>query len=425
MVLGASLLLACTSTTTGAGVDAGTTANVTQTPIEHLVIIVMENHSFDNLFANFPGAESLSHFEGPNGAFDAPRAPDRLPRDLCHSHECALTDWANGAMNGWEQVPGNDVNGDHLAWAQYQRSQIPGLWELAENYALADHFHSSMLGPSFPGHMMTLAAQAAWSLDNPTAPVVGDLLPIWGCDDPPGTTVNALQSGTCTMIKPTPCFNIPSAPDILPAGATWKFYGTSVTVFGTNLVWSLFDAISPIRNGPGWSNVVPESEFAKDVANGTLPTVSWLVPQDLNSGHPPLSMCDSVNFITRHVNEVIRSPLWSSTAIIVTWDDFGGFFDHVPPPSQYGCDAQHPYGLGFRLPAIIISPWVKRGVFHDVTEQASIVRLIQELFDPAGATGQLHARDPAARDDVAGSLLPAFDFTQTPLPAVPAQETCP
>jgi phospholipase C len=223
-----------------------------------------------------------------------------------------------------------------------------------------------------------------------------------------------------------PCFDIPSAPDVLQPGQTWKFYGSD---YGPLLggVWSMFDAISSVRNGPGWANVVPYSQFATDVQNGTLPTVSWLVNEDLDSGHPPLSMCASDTWTAQNLNKLINSPLWSTSAIIITWDDYGGFVDHVPPPvsAQYGCDGTSPYGLGFRLPAILISPWVRRGVFHGLSEQASLVRLIEELFGAPGAVGSLHALDPAARDNVAGSLLDAFDFHQVPLPPVPAKEACP
>jgi phospholipase C len=313
-------------------------------------------------------------------------------------------------MDGWP----NDPN--HLAWCQYAEKQIPGLWDLAKNYALLDHFHSSMLGPSFPGHTFVLAAQAGWALGNP-----GNLFP-WGCDAFPGTTVSVLQKGSCTVQNIFPCLSIPSAPDILAPGLTWKFYGSGIS----SIVWTMFDAIDPIRHRATWSNVVPYNpNFDKDVQNGTLPNVSWLVDQDQASGHPPLSMCASISWIAKHVNEIIRSSSWQNTAVIITWDDFGGFVDHVAPPQKYGCDATHPYGLGFRLPAIIVSPWVRRGVLHDVTEQASVVRLIEELFSQSHQAGQLHALDPAARDDVAGSLLPAFDFTQAPLPAVTAKETCP
>ncbi len=325
-------------------------------------------------------------------------------------------------MDGWVNDPTANESGDYLAWSQYQRADIPGFWDLASSYALADHFHASMLGPSFPGHTFVLAAQAGGAYDNPTWSLP---LLLWGCDDPSGTTVPVQDPSTCQTTNPAPCFTVPSAPDLLPVGTTWKFYGTGINLGVGSVVWSMFDAINNVRNGPGWQNVVTYDQYETDLANGTLPNVSWLVDQDLDSGHPPLSMCSSVTWATTRVNELMASSAWSTSAVIVTWDDFGGFVDHVPPPVQYGCDPAHPYGQGFRLPAILVSPWVKPGVFHGQTEQASIPRLIEELFGASNAVGGLHALDPQARDDVAGSLLPAFDFHQTPLPAVPGKETCP
>jgi phospholipase C len=402
-----------------AGFDAGPPGQ-----IDHLVIIVMENHTYDNLFGSFPGGDGTSWIPGPDGGFAPPACPDSLPRDLNHGHPPALTAWNDGGMDGWENVSGEDVNGDHLAYCQYSQSTIPGLWQLAQSYALADHFHSEDLGPSFAGHLSVLAAQGAWATDDPQYPDGNDIVPIWGCDWPE-TVIPVLTDGGCSTSYPAPCFDIGSAPDALQPGMTWKFYGTGISVGFGNIVWSLFDAISPIRYGSDWGNVVPYSEFDSDVDAGTLPTVSWLVDQDLFSGHPPLSMCASVSWIVQRVDELMASPLWATSAIAITWDDFGGFYDHVAPPALYGCTPQSPYGLGFRVPLILVSPWVKQGVFHGVTEQASLVRLVEELFGAPGSVGMLQAQDIAARDGVAGSLLSAFDFNQTPLPAVPAQVLCP
>ncbi len=405
-----------------AGGDAGPDAGPIRGHIDHLVIIVLENHTFDSLFAGLPDADTQSHFVTASGEFDAPEAPDILTRDLCHTHDCALTAWNGGTNDGWESVPDANNGGDHLAWAQYGPSSIPGFWDLATSYAVADNYFSSMLGPSFPGHTFLLAAQAGWAIGNPG--LITD--PLWGCDEIFTAHVDVLRDGTCAVDSPRPCFDIPSAPDTLRPGVTWKFYGTGLDlpVVGP-IVWGMFDAIDPIRHGPGWSNIVPYSQFSSDLSSGDFPNVAWLVDQDLSSGHPPLSMCSSVTWTTRFVNEVMASPIWDTTAILITYDDYGGFHDHVAPPMQYGCDATHPYGLGFRLPLIIVSPWVKQGVFHELSEQASVVRLIEELFGDADAVGSLHAASPAARDDVAGSLLPAFDFRQEPLPAVPARESCP
>jgi phospholipase C len=432
-----------TSSSSGSTSSGGSTGSTSSTggsgstgagSIDHLVIIVLENHTFDNLFATFPGAEGATRFvyDGglPDGGalvIDAQPAPDAIPHDLCHRHACALEDWAGGQMTGW----GNNADaqqGDGLAWAQYDGTSIPGFWSLARNYGLADHFFTSMLGPSFPGHTFLLAGQAGGALGNPDSNALYPL-PIWGCDDQSlsfNPTVPVENESTCQVDQPEPCFDIPSAPDTLRPGVTWKFYGTGVNAGGSNYVWSMFDAVKPIWNRADYdAHVVPYTQFEQDIDGGTLPNVVWLVDQDTSSGHPPFSMCASDTWATHHANDIINSAYWKHAAVIITWDDFGGWADHVPPPQQYGCDPTHPYGLGFRVPAILISPWVKPGVFHGVTEQASVVRLIEELFGKAGAVGSLHATDPRARDDVAGSLLGGFDFTQSPLPARPAPESCP
>ena len=389
------------------------------TPIKHVVVVVKENHTFDNYFGSFPGAEGTTQCKTSTGTITCPHAPDATPRDLCHLHSCALTDWDHGAMDGWDQSTGTSVNGDNLGYAQYQEADIPNYWAYAKTFALGDQFFANVLGPSFPGHMMVLAAQAGWATDNPATAFSA----YWGCDEPASTTVPILQGGTCTVGSVFPCFHIPSLPDILPAGVDWKFYGTNFVILPE--IWSLFDAIDSVRNGPGWNNVVNASTFDSDVDSGKLPAVSWLVDQDLADEHPNIGgVCAGENWTIGHLNHIMQSPLWASTAILFTMDDFGGWYDHVPPPRQYGCDAQNPYGLGFRLPIIFISPYAKPGyIFNEVAEQASIPRFIEKVF---GATKTLSDLDPAAQDKQANDLMNAFDFAQTPrAPLVLTPRSCP
>jgi phospholipase C len=379
-------------------------------PIKHVVVVVKENHTFDNYFGSFPGAEGTTQCLTASGTIACPHAPLRTPRDLCHEHSCALSEWAGGAMNGWDQVSGTSSNGDHLAWAQYQESDIPNYWAYAKTYTLADHFFANVLGPSFPGHMEVLAAQAGWAIGNPNTDFFH---PFWGCDQTFWSSVAILDHGSATQKSVFPCFNIPSIPDLLPATVNWKFYGTNFYVFPE--IWSMFNAISGIRNGPGWSHVVHESQFAQDIANHRLPAVTWLVDQDLNDEHPNVgSVCDGENWTVDHLNKIMQSEYWKDTAILFTMDDFGGWYDHVAPPRQYGGDAAHPYGLGFRLPLIVISPYARpHHVFKEVAEQASIPRFIERVF---GVTNTLSDLDPAAQDGHANDLLDAFDFSQAPLP---------
>jgi phospholipase C len=403
-------------------------AGPTPTPIKHVVVIVKENHTFDNYFGSFPGAEGTTKaLLSDGGTVTPPHPPDHTPRDFCHEHNCALVDWNDGGMNGWDLTTGTSNGGDNLAYGQYQEADIPNYWAYAKAFTLGDHFFAEVLGPSFPGHTEVLAAQVGWATGNPSTTVP----PFWGCDQT-SSTVTILDKGTCNTLSVLPCFDIPSVPDVLPAGVDWKFYGTN-SPFNfppSTEIWSMFDAIKSIRNGPGWNNVVNVSTFDTDVAAGKLPAVSWVIDQDSADEHPGIpagtfgGVCIGENWTVDRINAVMKSPLWASTAIIFTMDDFGGWYDHVRPPRAYGCDAQHPYGLGFRLPLIVISPYAKPGfIFSEVAEQASIPRFIERIF---GSTKTLTDMDPAAQDKQANDLFGAFDFNQTPLPPlVLTDRTCP
>jgi len=407
------------SASAASGSSSGTGGGMVRTPIKHVVVIVKENHTFDNYFGSFPGAEGTSSFELNGATIPVPQAPDSTPRDMCHAHSCALTDWDNGKMDGWGNNAASNMNNDYLAWGQYGEAGVPNYWKYAKAFTLADHFFADVMGPSFPGHIFFLAAQAGWSTDNPATSV---LFPYWGCDQAAGTTIPILAGGTCTTQNVAPCFKIPSIPDVLPKGTTWKFYGSNFYILPE--VWSMFDAIDGIRNGPGWSNVVTTSQLTTDINNHALPNVSWLVDQDLADEHPTIGgVCNGENWTVGFINQIMASEYWADTAIFFTMDDFGGWYDHVPPPRQYGCDATTPYGLGFRLPLIVISPYAKPGfIFKETSEQASIPRFIEKVF---GAPA-LSTLDPAAQDGQANDLMNAFDWNQAPLPPLMLDtRTCP
>ncbi len=407
------------STNADAGPDASkyTDGNY---PIKHVIVIVKENHTFDNYFGTFPGAEGTTTCKNATGTFDCGHAPNKTPRDLCHEHSCALADWNGGQMNGWDTGDSKNSGHDKLNYAQYTESDIPSYWAYARKYTLGDHFFSNMLGPSFPGHAFLLAAQAGWSTGNPDTQVTH---PYWGCDQTSDTRVTILDNGTCTEKRVFPCFKIPSVPDLLPIGTDWRFYGSNFYVL--NEVWSMFNAVDSIRNGPGWAHIVKVDQFESDIDTKSLPAITWLVNQDLNSEHPNVGgVCQGENWTVERVNKIMQSDYWKDTAIIFTMDDFGGWYDHVPPPRQYGCDAEHPYGLGFRLPLIIMSPYAKPGyIFKEQAEQASIPRFIERIV---GATKTLTDLDPAAQDKGANDLMDAFDFDQKPNdPLILPTRSCP
>ncbi len=418
-----------------AGLDSGTGSDAASgpNPIKHVIFIVKENHTFDSFFGSYTkpdgsdagveGTPNNKCYSASRGYIDCPEAPDS-PKDMCHQHECALTDLDNGKMDGWD-ITGADAGAGDQVYAQYHREDIPNYYSYADHFALADHFFASMLGPSFPGHMMTVAGQAGWAINNPPLdipPAYLKLHPYWGCDEETGDTCPVQNQATCTTDNVFPCFNIPSLPDVLPAGIYWKFYGSNYTYLGVgpSEIWSMFDAVSTVRNGTDWSKVVSYDQFDMDVANGTLPAVSWLINQDTSDEHPgsllgySLSLCTGENWTVSKVNEIMKSPYWNDTVIFYTMDDFGGWYDHVPPPIQYGCDPKAPYGLGFRLPLIMISPYAKPGfIFKEQAEQVSMLSFTEKIFH---ATQTLTDLDPNARDKAANDLLGAFDFNQAPNP---------
>jgi phospholipase C len=379
-------------------------------PIKHIVVVVKENHTFDNYFGTFPGAEGTTTCTRHDGTtFPCGRAPDRTPSDLDHDHPGALVNWNGGAMNGWDLPGGSGSGGNDLAYAQYLEADIPNYWAYAKAFTLGDHFFANVLGPSFPGHLVVLAAQAGWATSNPDNVTSA----FWGCDQSADARLPIDDQATCTSKLVFPCFKIPAVPDILPGGVSWKFYGTNFYVLPE--IWSMFDAVDSIRNGAGWQNVVNVSQFDSDIDNHTLPNVSWLVDQDLDDEHPQVgSVCAGESWTVTRLNKLMQSDYWKDTAVIFTMDDYGGWYDHVAPPRQYGCDKTKPYGLGFRLPLIVISPYARpHFVFKEVAEQASIPKFIGTIF---GAKKTLTDLDPAAQDGQANDLLGAFDFTQAPLP---------
>jgi len=420
------------STTVASSSLNGDGAASHQYPIKHVVIIVKENHTFDNYFGTFPGAEGATKCKTAHGIIDCPRAVDYTRDDMCHQHDCAVADWNNGTMDGWDQTAGigntsvvhlnrpTDTPKSDTAYAQFHESDIPNYWAYARKYTLGDHFFSEALAPSFPGHLAVLAAQSAWAIGDPDVQLHH---PYWGCDQSPGSVVQIADQLLCRTREVFPCFDIPSLPDILPPSVDWKFYGTNFYVFPE--IWSMFDGIKKIRDGPQWKQVVNAKEFDSDIANKTLPAVSWLVDQDFSDEHPGFtSVCRGENWTVDKINKIMVSDYWKDTAIIFTMDDFGGWYDHVPPPRQYGCDPKNPYGLGFRLPLIVISPYARPGfIFRENSEQASIPAFIERIF---GATKTLHDLDPAAQDADANDLLGAFDFAQAPLaPLILPARNCP
>jgi phospholipase C len=372
--------------------------------------------------------------------------PSTLTNDPTHTHLQFLVDYAGGKNDGFDQQiaginglsgppckyapPGADprnypkcwiVRETYAVYSYVPQSFVQPYWTMAARYALADRMFASNNGPSYPSHQMMIAGQS----DHVTEVPFGGDPYIWGCDGSGSSTV-VLQFGSTNpayyskatgleAVGPAPCFSYETAATVLDrAGISWRYYAPAI---GRNYgaVWSAFDAIDPVRHGPDWHNDVisPGSRILTDIASGRLASVSWIVPSLANSDHPsPISTVgDGPDWVASIVNAVGQSKYWKNTAILITWDEWGGLYDHVVPP-QYADPITGAYeGLGYRVPLIVVSPWAKHGyVSHVQHETASTLRFIEDTF---------HLRPFSVADARADGLQDMFDYAQTPGPFVP------
>ena len=370
--------------------------------IKHVVIIIQENRTVDNMFNGFPGADTVRTGMTHTGQVIAlTQKPLGVWIDPCHMQPCFVTDYDNGKMDGWDIARSDGLS----SYTYVQQSDVAPYWELAQQYAFADRMFQSNTGPSFPAHLYLISGQSDSVVGLPfnnNNPGPGNF---WSCAAPPGTLVTTLQSNGQPGPNVFPCFNFPTLADDLEAhGHTWRSYAPGIGQQG--FVWSAFSAMNQTFNNPTeWAKVVsPETTVLTDAANGNLPDVTWVTPSLLNSDHsqksPPAT--GGPSWVASIVNAIGQGPQWNSTAIFVTWDDWGGFYDHVVPP-------QIDYmGLGFRVPLIAISPYAKHGYVSHVTHDfGSILHFTEEAI----GVPSLGNRDATADD-----LSDMFDFTQKPAP---------
>lgn len=387
--------------------------------IQHVIFIVKENRSFDHMFGLFPGANGATQATISTGAvIPLGVAQDTMDRDIDHLWYSAWTGIDGGKMDRFDLIPGANANGDYLGETEFNSTQIPNYYSYAGYYVLADNMYSSLTGPSLPNHLYTIAAQSGGVYNLPSrGPNVQNWQVSWGCDAPANETVPVMDSNG-VVTQPFPCFDFETLGDeLISAGVSWLYYAPVFNTLGYN--FNTYDTINHIRNTSLWSQYdVPTSQFLTDVAGGTLPSVSWLIAGGVDSEHPPNSMCEGENWTVQQVNAILQSPLYkNNTAIFITWDDFGGFYDHVDPP------AVDEYGLGLRVPLIIISPYARKGaggsgmISHTQYEFSSVLKFIEEDF----GVPPLTTRDASAND-----TTDSFNFTQVPrAPLILTPRTCP
>jgi phospholipase C len=416
-----------------------------QQKIKHIVIIMQENRSFDSYFGTYPGADG---FPAQGGKFTVcandPKTgtcvyPFHNPANLNyggpHGAASAVADIDGGKMDGFiaqaeivkagcEQTHAPDCGGGGTDVMGYHDArEIPNYWTLAQEFVLQDRLFEPNASWSLPQHLFMVSE---WSAKCSKA---GD----------PMSCINAMDH----PIPPPdfePLLHHTANPDyawtdltylLFKNQVSWKYYVQSGTQpdcandaadcppvnqnAKTPGIWNPLPYFDTVQQDGQLQNITDVTDFYKDARNGTLPAVSWITPSQPNSEHPPALLSNGQAWTTSLINAVMQSPDWNSTVILLSWDDWGGFYDHVVPPRV----DQNGYGL--RVPGLVISPFAKRGfIDHQVLSHDAYVKFIEDIFlggqrlDPA-TDGRPDPR-PSVREtmSILGDLLNDLDFTQSP-----------
>jgi phospholipase C len=383
--------------------------------IQHVIVIMQENRSFDSYFGTYPGADGIPSGvcvpDPANGGCVAPYV-DHQDENTGGPHMDAnfVADVNGGNMDGFvgqaelkctsSPCP-TDVMGYHV------RSDIPNYWAYARNFVLDDHMFESAHSWSFPAHLEMVSAWSATCTDP------SDPMSCTGTDEPANRTAS----------NPTP-FAWTDLTWLLHAhGVSWGYYldngaQSSTNPRGVPTIWNPLPGFTDVAQDGQQGNVLPLTTFFSQAQAGTLPAVSWIVPAPKDSEHPPALVSTGQAYVTRIINAVMSSSDWGSSAIFLSWDDWGGFYDHVNP-LPYAPDS---LGYGIRVPALVISPYARRGYIDpQILSSDAYLKFIEDDFlggarlDPA-TDGRPDSR-PVVRENYPqlGNLVNDFDFSQKPL----------
>jgi phospholipase C len=380
--------------------------------ITHIVYIVQENRSFNNLFYGYPGAYTVTEGKDSTGR-TIKLKPSRLGAFYEIDHSVAAM---VAACNGTGKLPGTDcrMNGFDQEWSdggfknsQYvyvPHDQSKPYFDMAHEGALADRMFQSQLDESFVAHQYVIAAQAAWSADLPS----GD----WGCENHEAAQVAMITTLRVLSGYQKACFNYQTLGDELDkANLSWRFYASRYgSGSGNGATWSGYQAVKHIYDGPDWKKDVisPNWKFITDVRKGQLANFTWITPVCDDSDHTNCPDDYGPSWVSALVNTVGKSKFWNSTAIFIQWDDWGGLYDPVAP------EYKDRDSLGFRVPLLMLSPYVRHDhVSHVHYETASVLRFAEDLY----GLGQMAPADTRATSPAGDN----FDFTQAPAKFIPVK----
>ncbi len=421
-----------TSTSGTSSIDAGIHK------IQHIIIIMQENRSFDSYFGTYPGADGLP----PNVCVPDPRAktcvkPYHDTADLNHggphAQKSALADIDGGKMDGFIaqaeggkikgciQDPTNpactgaagksnttDVMGYHTA------AEIPNYWSYAQHYVLQDHMFEPNASWSLPSHLFMVSAWSAKCMTSDPMSCVD------APNGPSGLNVTGNDYAWTDLtyllykhhISWAYYLSDGSQPDCANDQELCADTPQKVKVPG---IWNPLPEFDTVKQDGQLGNIQEVSRYFAAAKAGTLPAVSWIVPDGKVSEHPPALVSVGQAYVTSLINAAMQSPDWNSTAIFLSWDDWGGFYDHVQPPTVD--DA----GYGLRVPGLVISPYAKQGyIDHQTLSFDAYLKFIEDDFlggqriDPK-TDGRPDPR-PDVRENapILGNLVSDFDFTQPP-----------
>ena len=385
------------------------------TPIKHIIVVMQENHSFDNMFGVFPGLQgsyalpldkclSYSQFKPQNGCLSPWNADAQASTvqatGLCHSGGCNRQAYDSGAMDGfvWAQQSIANARSSNASYsmAYYTGATLGTYWDLASYYGLNVNFFDSALQYSWPNHLFMFAGQSTGCL--------------FACPEQFNLTFS-------------------TAADLLNAsGITWKYYSggwqdtwncKSVSVQNGNpyiggkpvppylQTWQVGFDFPRLQTSQGTCHKFNNlNDLSNDISRSLLPQVAWVTPSQCCSDHPgaAASWPSGQEYVANLIDSIESNPiLWSSTAIFLTWDDFGGYYDHVVPTQV------DPTGYGFRSPLIVISPFARQGISYGPGHQQDFTAFLATIEHNWGLAPLTQ------RDASVGDLFYMFNFTQTPL----------
>jgi phospholipase C len=380
-------------------------------PIKHVVIVLQENRTFENIFHGYPGAQTVdAGYDSAGNRIPLVATHLMVPYDPRHHYEDWIADFAGGAMSGFDKAHFSRAGAPpNFAYSYAMRSDVQPYWDLAAEGALADAFFDDHRSGSFAGHQFTIAG-ASGPIDGADPDYYAAENPSGGqtCDDKgTGKAIN-IRTGAEDKIYTT-CLDYQTLADrIVAKHHTWRYYVEASRM--TSSYVSGYAVVKHIRNDPEqWKNVVsPAAAVLDDARNGTLADVSWVIGKYVDSDHAGQDVPSSngPNWVASVFNAVGEGPEWNSSVVVLLYDDWGGWYDEVPPKVQFNA-----FEPGFRLPFVAVSAYARRGyVSHATHYTGSLLHFIETAFglDSLGTSD--------ARSD---DLADLFDYTQAPLPYVP------